>query len=56
MERYVWRMTLSHFTYTGVAELLNELDRLAEMFIGDINATEYRETDSNGNFTKHGKD
>jgi len=26
------------------------------MFIGDINATEYKETDNNGNFTKHGKD
>jgi len=37
-------MILPHFTYTGVAELLNELDKLAEMFIGDINATEYKET------------
>jgi 3-phosphoglycerate kinase len=49
-------MVLSHLTYTGVAELLNELDKLAEMFIGDINATAHKETDSNGNFTKHGKD
>jgi hypothetical protein len=49
-------MILSHFTYTGVAEVLNELDKLAEMFIGDINPTEYKETDRSGNFTKHGKD
>jgi len=49
-------MILSHFMSTGVSELLSELDKLAEMFIGDINATGYRETEGNGNFTKHGKD
>jgi hypothetical protein len=46
---------LLHFAYTGAAELLNELEKLSEMFIGDVKATEYNETDSNGNFTKHGK-
>ena len=95
-----------HCTYTGAAELLNELDKLAEVFVGDINplkpelnsicyllallgahhflhvsrirvklltfrllmsyiydishlrvnGREYKETDCNGNFTKHGKD
>jgi len=49
-------MTLLHFAYTGAAELLNELDKLAEMFIGDVKTTEYNEADSKGNFTKHGKD
>jgi hypothetical protein len=49
-------MILSHFTYTGVVELLNELDKPAEMLIGDINATEHKERECNGDFTKHGKD
>ena len=46
-------MVFLYFTYTGGEGLFNELGELGENGIDDINTSEYKDTQSEGNFTKH---
>ena len=49
-------MVLLYFTYTGGEGLFNELGELGENCIDDINTSEYKDTQSDGNFRKHDKE